>query len=59
VHLLSRGARVLAHRLNYRREVQLLRAERAALAAEVGRLVDELRPPELVPLFPREPAARG
>jgi 1-acyl-sn-glycerol-3-phosphate acyltransferase len=55
-HLLRRGLRVLVHRLRSRRELERLRHERAALADEVGRLVDELRPPELVPLFPRGPA---
>jgi small-conductance mechanosensitive channel len=51
--LLRRGLKVLAHRLRFRREVQRLRQERASLAADVGRLVDELRPSDLVPLFPR------
>jgi hypothetical protein len=39
--------------LRFRREVEGLRAERAALEAEVVAAVDRLRPPDLVPLFPR------
>jgi len=56
-HLLRRGARVLGQRLRFRHEVERLRTERGALADEIARLVDELRPADLKLLFPRSPSA--
>jgi hypothetical protein len=59
VRVLERGVRLrrlLRTSLNlfaFRREVAELRAERAALEAEVARAVDRLRPSDMVPLFPR------
>ncbi len=57
LHLLRRGVRVLGHRLRLRQEARLLRQERGALAGEIVRLVEELRPPDLELLFPRTPGA--
>jgi glycerol-3-phosphate O-acyltransferase / dihydroxyacetone phosphate acyltransferase len=58
VHLLRRGVGVLRRSVHLADEARHLRAERQLLAADVVRLVDELRPPELEPLYPHgaEPA---
>lgn len=55
---LKRTLAATSRLLRFRREVEGLRAERAALEADVVAAVDRLRPADLVPLFPRE-GARG
>jgi 1-acyl-sn-glycerol-3-phosphate acyltransferase len=50
---LRRGVKTLIGTLRLRAEVRSLRVERAALEAEVVRLVDAYRPADLQPLFPR------
>jgi 1-acyl-sn-glycerol-3-phosphate acyltransferase len=56
IRLVRRGIGVLVRRLRFRREVRALRAERAALVELVIRVVGEIKPPELAPMFPeRQP----
>lgn len=50
--LVRRAFGVLARRLRFRREVHALRAERTRLAADVIRIVGEIKPAELASLFP-------
>jgi 1-acyl-sn-glycerol-3-phosphate acyltransferase len=52
---LRRGLTTLVRLVTLRRETAFLRRERAALEDGVVRAVDRLRPPEMVPLFPRAP----
>jgi glycerol-3-phosphate O-acyltransferase/dihydroxyacetone phosphate acyltransferase len=54
LRLARRGLGVLVHRLRFRRMVKALRTERAALAADVIRVVGEVKPPGLDALFPPE-----
>ncbi|MEZ4453759.1 MAG: 1-acyl-sn-glycerol-3-phosphate acyltransferase [Nannocystaceae bacterium] len=62
VRTLERGSslrRLLASGLRYtalKREVAALRVERQALESVIAGLVDEVRPSDMAPLFPREPA---
>jgi 1-acyl-sn-glycerol-3-phosphate acyltransferase len=53
LRLVRRALRVLARQLRFRTEVKALRAEREALAIDVVRIVGEVKPPELEPMFPR------
>jgi 1-acyl-sn-glycerol-3-phosphate acyltransferase len=53
-HLLRRGLGALGRRLHLEREATALRAERATLQTDTIRLVDALRPADLVPLYPPE-----
>ena len=53
---LRRGLGALARALTVRRQAAALTAERAALTAAIALVIDEVRPPELVLLFPREGA---
>ncbi|MGN6103573.1 MAG: lysophospholipid acyltransferase family protein, partial [Kofleriaceae bacterium] len=55
VRLVRRALGVLSRRLRFRREVRALRAERARLSSDVVRVVGEVRPRALAPLFPSEP----
>lgn len=55
VRLVRRALGVLSRRLRFRREVRALRAERARLSSDVIRVVGDVRPRELAPLFPSEP----
>ena len=50
--LVRRAFGVLGRRLRFRREVRALRAERAGLAQDVIRVVGQLLPRDLEPLFP-------
>jgi glycerol-3-phosphate O-acyltransferase / dihydroxyacetone phosphate acyltransferase len=52
LRLVRRGFGVLLRRLRFRREVRALRREREVLVADVVRVVDEVRPRDLPPLFP-------
>jgi len=52
---LRRGLTTLLRLVTLGREMEFLRAERAALEQGVVRAVERLRPPEMVPLFPRAP----
>jgi 1-acyl-sn-glycerol-3-phosphate acyltransferase len=58
LHLVRRAGGVLLRRLRFRREVRALRLERDRLAADVVRIVGEVKPRELEPLFPPDHAAR-
>jgi glycerol-3-phosphate O-acyltransferase / dihydroxyacetone phosphate acyltransferase len=51
-HLLRRGLGVLVRRNGLRREVEALRAVRADLATRTIRVVSEVKPADLVALFP-------
>ena len=51
---LRRGLGALWRALTVRRQAAALCRERAALADEIGAVVDAYRPRDLVPLFPRE-----
>lgn len=51
---LRRGVGALWRALTVHRQAAVLMRERAALADEIARVVDALRPRDLVPLFPRE-----
>ena len=53
---LRRGVGALARALTVRRQAKVLAVERAALTAQIVRVVDEVRPRELVLMFPREGA---
>jgi 1-acyl-sn-glycerol-3-phosphate acyltransferase len=55
LRLVRRAFGVLLRRVRFRREVDALRRERALLAAEVIRVVGNVKPAELPALFPREP----
>lgn len=50
---LRRLASTLLKLVGLRREIELLRDERAALEAEVVAAIERFRPPELTPMFPR------
>jgi 1-acyl-sn-glycerol-3-phosphate acyltransferase len=52
LRLVRRAGGVLLRRLRFRREVRALRLERDRLAADVVRVVTEVKPRELEPLFP-------
>ncbi|HEU0030890.1 MAG TPA: lysophospholipid acyltransferase family protein [Kofleriaceae bacterium] len=52
LRLVRRAFGVLGRRLRFRREVRALRAERAALSADVIRIVTDVKPRELAALFP-------
>jgi 1-acyl-sn-glycerol-3-phosphate acyltransferase len=52
LRLARRGLGVLLHRLRFRRRVKALRAERVALAADVIRVVGEVKPAGVDALFP-------
>jgi glycerol-3-phosphate O-acyltransferase / dihydroxyacetone phosphate acyltransferase len=51
---LRRGIGALWRALSVRRQATVLAAERAALVLEIGRVIDEHRPSDLVLLFPRD-----
>lgn len=53
LRLVRRAFGVLARRLRFREEVRALRAERVRLSEDVIRIVTQVKPAELVPLFPR------
>lgn len=53
---LRRGVGALARALTVRRQARGLAVERAALTAQIVRVVDEVRPRDLVLMFPREGA---
>lgn len=63
IRVLERGSAVrrllgtLVRLFGLRREIEALRAERARLEERVVRAVERFRPPDMVPLFPREPAS--
>jgi glycerol-3-phosphate O-acyltransferase / dihydroxyacetone phosphate acyltransferase len=59
VRHVRRAFGVLARRLRFRREVVALRGERALLADDVIRIVGELMPSGLAPLFPADHATRA
>jgi glycerol-3-phosphate O-acyltransferase / dihydroxyacetone phosphate acyltransferase len=52
LRLVRRAFGVLARRLRFRTEVKALRAEREQLAADVIRIVSEVKPRDLAALFP-------
>jgi glycerol-3-phosphate O-acyltransferase/dihydroxyacetone phosphate acyltransferase len=52
LRLVRRAFGVLARRLRFRREVRALRAERVQLSTDVIRIVTEIKPKEVVALFP-------
>jgi glycerol-3-phosphate O-acyltransferase / dihydroxyacetone phosphate acyltransferase len=52
LRLVRRAFGVLARRMRFRSEVKALRAEREVLAADVIRIVSEVKPRELAALFP-------
>ena len=53
-HLVRRGLGALVRRNGMRREVTALRAIRADLSARAIQVVQDVKPPELVPLFTRD-----
>lgn len=58
LRLVRRAFGVLGRRLRFRRAVRELRATRVALAAEVIRVVSELKPADLPALFPADDPRR-
>lgn len=52
LRLVRRAFGVLARRLRFRREVRALREERMRLSADVVRIVSDVKPRDLVALFP-------
>jgi hypothetical protein len=59
LRLVRRALGVLSRRLRFRREVAALREERALLSSDVIRIVSEVRPATLAPLFPPDDPRRA
>jgi glycerol-3-phosphate O-acyltransferase/dihydroxyacetone phosphate acyltransferase len=59
LRLVRRAFGVLTRRLRFRREVRALRTERAQLSSDVVRIVTEVKPATLAPLFPADDPRRA